>query len=276
MKMPFNVLALVKNMIPGVIYLAPFCEIYGNKKVRSSYKLWFNAVEPNKHNSHGILPYNPETDVNQILSDSSRIIWAIVAHPEDQGPKHIGNVSLQRIDLLNRSAEIAIIIGEPDYFGKGIGRFAVAEICQHGFSKLGLNRIWSGTAATNIGMQKVFEKLGFQKEGVFKEAMYLDGQFVDVYEYGLLRPEYWGHKIKSKEIDESENQKRPMSFVGKALDNFLIDQIEQIRGKNNKHWMQLVRMAFKHDRESAQAIMKSIVECDRQVQEASSKLAKES
>ena len=168
--MNYNVLATTYSEKAGTIHLAPFCEVYDNKSIHSDYKFWFNRPEVVSKNSHGLFPYSPDTDIKETLQyDESRIIWSILV----KGPKHIGNVSLQRIDLINRSAEIAIVIGEPDYYGKGVATFAVKEICEHGFKKLGLNRIWSGTAATNIGMQKVFEKLGFKKEGIFKEAMFL-------------------------------------------------------------------------------------------------------
>ena len=270
--MNYNVLATTYSEKSGAIHLAPFCEVYDNKNINSDYKFWFNRPEVVSKNSHGLFPYSPDTDIKETLQyDESRIIWSILISSIN---KHIGNVSLQRIDLINRSAEIAIVIGEPEYYGKGVASFAVKEICEHGFKKLGLNRIWSGTAATNIGMQKVFERLGFKKEGVFKEAMFLDGKFIDVYEYGLLKEQKDHSFIFADSSKKTIHLKQDVLFIPeKQGDQELINKIEEIRGKNNKRWMDLVRLAFDSVPDRAKDIMKDIVDYDKQIQEASSKLA---
>ena len=54
----------------------------------------------------------------------------------------------------------------------------------------------------------------------------------------------------------------------------LIDQLENIRAKNNKSWMNLVRLAFKHAPEEARDIMKSIVDYDSQIGEITKQLSK--
>ena len=40
--------------------------------------------------------------------------------------------------------------------------------------------------------------------------------------------------------------------------NKLINQIEKIRKKNNKNWMDLVRISFKHNPREAKLILKNI------------------
>ena len=52
-----------------------------------------------------------------------------------------------------------------------------------------LSQIFCGTAATNLGMQKLALSLGFCEEGRRKAHLYLEGQWVDVIEFGLLRPD---------------------------------------------------------------------------------------
>lgn len=36
------------------------------------------------------------------------------------------------------------------------------------------------------------EKLGFEREGIARQAIFVDGEFVDSYQYGLLREEWNG------------------------------------------------------------------------------------
>jgi len=191
MNTTLNILASKLLGEDRTLFLAPFCEVFNALQeksifIKSNYKLWFNNPIVTKHNSHGVFPYLPGEDVKEMLQDKSKIIWSILTKIKTvTAAHHIGNVSLQDIDLHNRSAEVAIIIGESEYYGKGIASFAVEKICDHGFDNVGLNRIYGGTAATNFGMQKVFEKLGFAKEATFNQAMFHQGQFIDVFGYGL-------------------------------------------------------------------------------------------
>ena len=45
----------------------------------------------------------------------------------------------------------------------------------------------------------------------------------------------------------------------------IIDQIEAIRGRNNKNWMDLLRLAFKHAPEEAAEIMAGIYKEDAEI-----------
>lgn len=56
-------------------------------------------------------------------------------------------------------------------------------------------------------------------------------------------------------------------------DESLIDRLEEIRAKNNKSWMNLVRLAFKHAPNEARDIMKSIVDYDSQIGKITKKLS---
>lgn len=47
--------------------------------------------------------------------------------------------------------------------------------------------------------------------------------------------------------------------------NDIIDQIEKIRRKNNKLWVGLLRLAFRHAPKEARKIMKKITKNDREV-----------
>lgn len=167
----------------------------------SNYLQWFLDQEITKFNSHGLFPQSIQetTDFFAELEkpNKNELIFAMIADPESNASVHIGNVSLQRIDWINRSAEFAIIIGEKEYWGQGYACEALHALFDHGFNKLNLNRIWSGTAATNIGMQKVIKRLYMKKEGTYKQGMFLEGKYVDVYSYAVLVKE-WKRQEKAK------------------------------------------------------------------------------
>ncbi len=168
----------------------------------TNYYDWFGDEKVNEFNSHGLFPQSQKelTDFfNRCENDKSLSSFMIIDKATN---KHIGQCSLQRIDYINRSAEFAIVIGELDYHGKGIATECLQKLFEHGFLKLGLNRIWSGTSILNIGMQKVFEKCGFKQEGIYRQAQFLNGSLKDIICYALLRSEWDVHKVK-----EIENEK---------------------------------------------------------------------
>lgn len=105
---------------------------------------------------------------------------------------HIGNISLQNIDWISRNAEYAIIIGEKSFWGKGVAKEASDLILAHGFVALNLERIYCGTAEDNVGMQKLARYMGMQEEGIRRKALYKNGRFKNLIDYGLLREEYFG------------------------------------------------------------------------------------
>jgi RimJ/RimL family protein N-acetyltransferase len=171
--------------------------------IEGNYKNWWDDFEITKYNSHGLFPYT-ETQMNQFLDgleSSENIIWAVVVKPSETKEEiHIGNISLQNINWINRSAEFAVIIGEREFWGKGYTTEAAYLLFWHGFNRLNLNRIYTGTASTNIGMQKVAEKLGMKKEGEFREGMFLNGAYTNIIEYGILKTEFKRLKTEFKQI----------------------------------------------------------------------------
>jgi len=186
-------------------YVRPLNE----QDLAGNYRSWFHDQEVTKHNSHGLFPYT-KTAMKQFfeqLESGPNIVWAVMI-PRDSllkkddcqtgycrdgmGDIHIGNVTLQSINWINRSAEFACVFGEKEYWGKGYGTEAAALIYDHGFKKLNLHRIWTGTADTNEGMKGIARKLGMIEEGRFRNGTFLNGKYEDVVAYGILDFEWEG------------------------------------------------------------------------------------
>jgi RimJ/RimL family protein N-acetyltransferase len=163
----------------------------------SRYRLWFTDQEVCKYNSHGLFPKS-EVELQDFaanLGNGNLILKiTVMGTIEEQRagitPLWIGNISIQRIDWINRSAEFAIVIGEKEYWGKGIAEEAARVLFYHAFHKMNLWRIWSGTSEINLGMIKVFGKLGMKHEGTFEKAQFLFGVMYDVVEYGIKCSEF--------------------------------------------------------------------------------------
>ncbi|MFA6270196.1 MAG: GNAT family protein [Candidatus Paceibacterota bacterium] len=155
-----------------------------------NYINWFNDAEVCLYNSHHVYPYGQEQAAQYISAIQNNKNDLVLAISDKKNDKHIGNVSLQKIDLVSRNAEYAIILGEKEYWGKGIAKEASLLILKHGFEQLNLHRIYCGTSENNKAMQKLASALGMKEEGRRKEVLYKDGKYADIIEYGLLRKNF--------------------------------------------------------------------------------------
>jgi hypothetical protein len=55
--------------------------------------------------------------------------------------------------------------------------------------------------------------------------------------------------------------------------NKIINQIQKIRSKNNVNWMNILKLAFKHDPDNASKIMKKINYDDKKISSLLKKLS---
>lgn len=102
----------------------------------------------------------------------------------------IGDVALQDIDWKNRICTLGMGIAKLEHRSKGYGQQAVRLMLEHGFGRLGLERISANTLEMNFGAQKSLEKCGFRLEGRERKAVCLNGRRWDRLCYAILREEF--------------------------------------------------------------------------------------
>ncbi len=154
------------------------------------YPSWFNDAEVVRSNSHGVFPYDRELALAYVASVRGSRSELVLAIEMLADRKHVGNVALQSIHPIYRSAELSLVIGERDAWGKGIGEEASRLIVRHGFAALGLHRVGCGTLADNEGMKRLALKLGMREEGRRRHAAWKRGAWIDIVEYGILADEF--------------------------------------------------------------------------------------
>lgn len=75
--------------------------------------------------------------------------------------KHIGNCMYYDIDEDKRQAELGILIGDRQYWGKGYGTDAVNTLVSYIFRETNIERIYLSTLEWNVRAQLCFQKCGF-------------------------------------------------------------------------------------------------------------------
>jgi RimJ/RimL family protein N-acetyltransferase len=102
----------------------------------------------------------------------------------------LGHVGLYKIDHRARSAEFAIMLGNREWWGKGVGKQVTHAVIDYGFRHLNLHRVYLTVLKTNDRAISLYEKLGFKTEGILRDEQFREGRYVDVIVMGILENEW--------------------------------------------------------------------------------------
>jgi RimJ/RimL family protein N-acetyltransferase len=102
----------------------------------------------------------------------------------------IGTVGLFDVEWGNRTAWIGIGFGQREDWGKGYGTETMQLLLAYAFDELNLHRLQLTVIAYNLRAVAMYEKVGFVREGAYREFVDRDGARHDLLLYGLLRPEW--------------------------------------------------------------------------------------
>lgn len=78
----------------------------------------------------------------------------------------------------------------PEYWGKGIMTVAVGALVDYGFQEMALHRIEAFVDPLNTASSRLLGRLGFNREGLLRDAFFEKGVFVDAEIYSLLRADH--------------------------------------------------------------------------------------
>ena len=104
----------------------------------------------------------------------------------------IGMVQYSRIHPRAKNTQLDVLIGDSAFRDAGYGAEAVRVLLAHLFVTHKVHRVWFMVRASNARAMRGAERAGFVREGVLRSHDHLEGQFVDVVVYGMLRSEWKG------------------------------------------------------------------------------------
>jgi len=100
------------------------------------------------------------------------------------------NEGLERSRQDRKTYIIETLDGEKEYWDKGYGTDAIMAFLNYLFNELQLHRVWLGTESYNARAQRCYEKCGFIREGVEREAAFVKGEYHDGISMSILRREF--------------------------------------------------------------------------------------
>lgn len=167
------------------VILRPLLE----KDFTLEYLNWLNDPRVNRYSQRRPFPVGCEEmkQYNDFFLKNPRkgFVLAIIDKKRDA---HIGNISLVNIQPVHRCAEIAILIGARAYWNRGYGAECIYLLTKHAFTHLNLHKILAGSF--NPAFVKCVEKLGWTREGEFRERIWSHGRYHNQVWTSILKSEF--------------------------------------------------------------------------------------
>lgn len=104
----------------------------------------------------------------------------------DEEDVYQGTISLKNISKQDLNAEYAIVLMSQSQ-GRGLAWQATQEILKYSFQELGLKKVYLNVLKENEHARQFYEKIGFVREGIFRQHWNIKGEFHDLYWYAVYK-----------------------------------------------------------------------------------------
>jgi len=135
-------------------------------------------------------PAVPQSDaevrktIEEYNADEDKMMLGVRLLEDD---RLVGVAGFTEILWYNQVGTIFVGLGDTAIRGKGLAREAMALLIDYAFDELNLHRIQLMVVDYNEAAIKLYEKLGFVREGTYREFGLRDGKYYDQHLYGLLK-----------------------------------------------------------------------------------------
>jgi RimJ/RimL family protein N-acetyltransferase len=127
-----------------------------------------------------------ENFINNLIINKTNF-WTIKIKDTD---KHIGNIKIDPIDFYNGFAELGIMIGAKEEWGKGYAQEAINLVIDYCFNSLKVRKINLGVLSENVAAVKLYLKIGFVIEGTLKYQVKFDNKYIDTIKMAIFNPAF--------------------------------------------------------------------------------------
>jgi ribosomal-protein-serine acetyltransferase len=167
---------------------------------REYLRKWLTFVDSTQtlKDTETYISYIDEASVN---SNSETVISIFFRN------KLLGIIAIKKVDWANRIAEIGYWLCE-QYQGRGIITRSCKAMVDYAFGQMGVNRIEIKCGVGNERSCHVPQRLGFTLEGIERDGELVNGRFIDLEVYSLLRREWSPSGLVSLNDEKIEENSR--------------------------------------------------------------------
>jgi [ribosomal protein S5]-alanine N-acetyltransferase len=106
---------------------------------------------------------------------------------ELESGRHVGNIKIGPVDSHHGTADLGLLIGEKDCWGRGYGTEAISLATELAFERPELRKLTASCYGENAGSAAAFQKAGWKDEGRRPAQFLLDGAPQDQLMFGIVR-----------------------------------------------------------------------------------------
>ncbi len=155
----------------------------------------YDAVDKNREHLSPFLPWvgnmlsvndfhNYINNCELLYQEGKEVSFVIISN-EDA----VGRIGLHHINIANKNAAIGYWLTK-NAQGKGIITKSCEVVINYGFQQMGLHRIEIKAAVKNLRSQAIPKKFHFTREGILRQAEWVNNNFLDIILYSILRNEW--------------------------------------------------------------------------------------
>jgi ribosomal-protein-serine acetyltransferase len=151
----------------------------------------FNIIEKDREYLREWLPF---IDFTTKVEDTAVFIRGVRMKASDMNNVFVivnfgriaGVISYKGTDTLNHKTEIGYWLAK-DYQGKGFITRSCIKLIDNAFDTMKMNRVQIKTGVCNTKSSAVPKRLDFTFEGIEREGEYLNGRYIDLEIYSMLK-----------------------------------------------------------------------------------------
>lgn len=150
-------------------------------KWENNPQLWSVGNTRNPYSRYMLKQYILNADQNIYESKQLRLMMVSTESGET-----VGTVDLFNFDLHNSRIALGLYVDEA-FQGKGFAKAALKLVEEYVFVFLGVNQLYCDIAATNIASRSMFEKEGYETNGILKNWIKTPDGFDDIIVFQRFR-----------------------------------------------------------------------------------------
>ena len=140
--------------------------------------------------------YDKKWVEDKIFNNYNQLYLVICSRDSDVP---VGYLCATNIDYINRKAEWGGLIISKEFNGRGFGTEAGYLLLAHLFEELGINMVYAYVKEDNKGSYRIYEKLGFHKDGLIRDFVYKLNDYHNAYIFTMLKSDFENLKMSRKE-----------------------------------------------------------------------------
>ena len=121
--------------------------------------------------------------IEECEADEEGYFWSI----ETKDGVTIGTTALTEFNDYHGVANLGVVIGDKNYWGKGVATEVITALVNHVFENLNIFSISAEVEEGNIPMMKALEKVGFKQDGLFESARVKNGKRINVHHFSIVK-----------------------------------------------------------------------------------------